>query len=195
MAFELPQLPYPKDALAPHMSEQTLSFHHGKHHQAYVNNLNKAIDGTEHEGRGLEEIILAAGPGGLFNNAAQTWNHTFFWNCMSPDGGGDPEGALKTEVEKSFGSVDEFKQTFADKAKTLFASGWTWVVKGDDGLEIMQTKDADNPLKHGRTALLTIDVWEHAYYLDYQNGRPAYIEAWLENLVNWEFAGQNLANA
>ncbi|MFP3902383.1 MAG: superoxide dismutase [Acidimicrobiia bacterium] len=195
MAFELPQLPYPKDALAPHMSEQTLSFHHGKHHQAYVNNLNKLIEGTEHEGRGLEEIILAAGPGGLFNNSAQVWNHTFFWNCMSPNGGGDPEGALKTEIEKSFGSVDEFKQTFADKAKTLFGSGWTWLARGDDGLEIMQTKDADLPLKHGRTALITIDVWEHAFYLDYQNAKPAYVDTWIENLVNWEFAAQNLANA
>ena len=195
MAFELPQLPYPKDALAPHMSEQTLSFHHGKHHQAYVNNLNKLIEGTQNEGRGLEEIILAAEPGGLFNNAAQVWNHTFFWNCMSPNGGGDPDGALKTEIEKSFGSVDECKQAFADKAKTLFGSGWTWLVRGDDGLEIMQTKDADLPLKHGGTALITVDVWEHAYYLDYQNAKPAYVDTWIENLVNWEFAAQNMASA
>jgi superoxide dismutase, Fe-Mn family len=195
MAFELPQLPYPKDALAPHMSEQTLSFHHGKHHQAYVTNLNKLIEGTEHEGRSLEEIIVAAEPGGVFNNSAQVWNHTFFWNCMSPSGGGDPDGELKTAIESSFGSVDEFKQTFADKAKTLFGSGWTWLAKGDDGLEVLQTKDADLPLKHGRTALITVDVWEHAYYLDYQNARPAYVDTWIENLVNWEFAAQNLASA
>lgn len=195
MAFELPSLPYPKDALAPHMSEKTLDFHHGKHHATYVNNLNGLIEGTANEGKSLEEIILAAEPGGLFNNAAQTWNHTFFWNCLSPSGGGDPSGDLKTAIEQSFGSVDEFKQTFTDKAKTLFGSGWTWLAKGDDGLEIVQTKDADLPLKHGKTALLTLDVWEHAYYLDFQNARPAYIETWLENLANWEFAAENLAKA
>ena len=195
MAFELPPLPYRKDALAPHMSEQTLNFHHGKHHQTYVNNLNGLIEGTPHENSSLEEIILAAEPGGLFNNAAQTWNHTFFWNCMTPGGGGEPEGDLRTAIEGSFGSVDDFLQTFTDKAKTLFGSGWTWLAKGDDGLEVLQTKDADLPLKHGKTALLTIDVWEHAYYLDYQNARPAYIETWLGNLANWEFAAENLAKA
>jgi Fe-Mn family superoxide dismutase len=195
MAFELPPLPYPKDALAPHMSEKTLDFHHGKHHQTYVNNLNGLVEGTEHAGKSLEEIILAAEPGGLFNNAAQVWNHTFFWSCMTPSGGGEPEGELKTAIEQSFGSVDNFLQTFTDKAKTLFGSGWTWLAKGDGGLEIVQTKDADLPLKHGKTALLTIDVWEHAYYLDYQNARPAYIETWLGNLVNWEFAAESLAKA
>jgi Fe-Mn family superoxide dismutase len=195
MAFELPPLPYPKDALAPHMSEQTLNFHHGKHHQTYVNNLNGLIEGTEHEGKTLEEIILAADPGGLFNNSAQVWNHTFFWSCMTPSGGGEPDGDLKTAIEQAFGSVDSFKQTFTDKAKTLFGSGWTWLARGDDGLEILQTKDADLPLKHGKTAILTLDVWEHAYYLDYQNARPAYIETWLDNLVNWEFAAENLAKA
>jgi Fe-Mn family superoxide dismutase len=195
MAFELPPLPYPKDALAPHMSEKTLDFHHGKHHQTYVNNLNGLVEGTEHAGKSLEEIILAAEPGGLFNNAAQVWNHTFFWNCMTPSGGGEPEGELKTAIEQSFGSVDSFLQTFTDKAKTVFGSGWTWLAKGDGGLEIIQTKDADLPLKHGKTALLTIDVWEHAYYLDYQNARPAYIETWLGNLVNWEFAAESLAKA
>ena len=195
MAFELPPLPYPKDALAPHMSEQTLNFHHGKHHQTYVNNLNGLIEGTEHEGKTLEEIILAAEPGGLFNNSAQVWNHTFFWSCMTPGGGGEPDGDLKTAIEQAFGSVDSFKQTFTDKAKTLFGSGWTWLSQGEDGLEIIQTKDADLPLKHGKTAILTLDVWEHAYYLDYQNARPAYIETWLENLVNWEFAAENLAKA
>jgi Fe-Mn family superoxide dismutase len=195
MAFELPPLPYPKDALEPHMSERTLSFHHGKHHQTYVNNLNGLIEGTPNENSSLEEIILAAEPGGLFNNAAQTWNHTFFWNCMTPGGGGEPDGDLRTAIEGSFGSVDDFLQTFTDKAKTLFGSGWTWLAKGDDGLEVLQTKDADLPLKHGKTALLTIDVWEHAYYLDYQNARPAYIETWLGHLLNWEFAAENLAKS
>jgi Fe-Mn family superoxide dismutase len=195
MAFELPPLPYARDALAPHMSEQTLNFHYGKHHQTYVTNLNGLVEGTENEGRSLEEIILAAEPGGLFNNSAQVWNHTFFWSSMSPGGGGEPDGEVKTALEQAFGSVDTFKQTFTDKAKTLFGSGWTWLAKGDDGLEILQTKDADLPLKHGKTAILTLDVWEHAYYLDYQNARPAYIETWLNNLVNWEFAAENLAKA
>jgi Fe-Mn family superoxide dismutase len=195
MAFELPPLPYAKDALAPHMSEQTLNFHYGKHHQTYVTNLNGLIEGTENEGKSLEEIILAAEPGGLFNNSAQVWNHTFFWSCMSPGGGGEPDGETKIALEQAFGSVDTFKQTFTDKAKTLFGSGWTWLAKGDDGLEILQTKDADLPLKHGKTAILTLDVWEHAYYLDFQNARPAYIETWLTNLVNWEFAAANLAKA
>ena len=194
MAFELPPLPYRKDALAPHMSEQTLEFHYGKHHQTYVDTLNKLVDGTDDAHKSLEEIILSAEPGPLFNNAAQTWNHTFFWSCMTP-GGGDPDGELSTALEQSFGSVDDFKQTFTDQAKTLFGSGWTWLAKGDDGLEIIQTKDADLPLKHGKTALLTLDVWEHAYYLDFQNARPAYIETWLENLVNWEFAASNLAKS
>jgi len=195
MAFELPPLPYAPDALAPHMSEQTLGFHHGKHHQAYVTNLNGLLAGTALEGKPLEEVILAADPGPLFNNSAQVWNHTFFWNSMTPGGGGDPQGDLKDAIDQSFGSVDTFKQTFADKAKTLFGSGWTWLVKGDSGLEIVQTKDADLPLKHGQTALITVDVWEHAYYLDYQNARPAYVDTWLDKLVNWEFAGENLAKS
>jgi Fe-Mn family superoxide dismutase len=195
MAFELPPLPYAKDALAPHMSEQTLNFHHGKHHQTYVTNLNGLIEGTDNEGKSLEDIILAAEPGGLFNNAAQVWNHTFFWSCMSPSGGGEPDGEVRTALEQAFGSVDSFLQNFTDKAKTLFGSGWTWLAKGDDGLEIVQTKDADLPLKHGKTAILTLDVWEHAYYLDFQNARPAYIETWLTNLVNWEFAAENLAKS
>jgi superoxide dismutase, Fe-Mn family len=195
MAFELPPLPYPKDALAPHMSERTLDFHHGKHHATYVTNLNGLVEGSERANQSLEEIILGADAGPLFNNAAQVWNHTFFWNCMTPGGGGDPDGDLRSAIESAFGSVDDFKQTFTDKAKTLFGSGWTWLVQGDSGLEILQTKDADLPLKHGQTALLTLDVWEHAYYLDYQNARPAYIETWLGNLVNWEFAAENLAKA
>lgn len=195
MAFELPPLPYPRNALAPHMSEQTLDFHYGKHHQTYVNTLNGLIQGTENDGKPLEDIILAADPGQLFNQAAQVWNHSFFWNCMTPSGGSDPDGELGTAIEQAFGSVDGFKQTFTDKAKTVFGSGWTWLVKGDNGLEILQTKDADLPLKHGQTALLTIDVWEHAYYLDFQNARPAYIETWLENLVNWQFAAENLSKS
>ena len=196
MAFELPPLPYPKDALAPHMSEQTLDFHYGKHHATYVTNLNGLIEGTDNATKPLEEIILGADAGGLFNNAAQVWNHSFFWNCLSPDGGGDPNGDVQAALESSFGSVDAFKQTFTDKAKTLFGSGWTWLAKNaDGGLEIVQTKDADLPLKHGQTAILTLDVWEHAYYLDYQNARPAYIETWLTHLVNWEFAAENLSKS
>jgi superoxide dismutase, Fe-Mn family len=196
MAFELPPLPYAGDALAPHMSEQTLSFHHGKHHATYVNNLNGFVEkDASLQGKSLEDIILGADPGGVFNNSAQVWNHTFFWSSMTPGGTGEPDAELKAALEQSFGSVDSFKQTFVDKAKTLFGSGWTWLVKGDSGLEIVQTKDADLPLKHGQTALLTLDVWEHAYYLDYQNARPAYAETWVENLLNWEFASQNLAKA
>jgi Fe-Mn family superoxide dismutase len=196
MPFELPALPYAKDALAPHMSEQTLNFHYGKHHQTYVNTLNGLIEGTENERRSLEEIILAAEPGTpLFNNSGQNWNHTFFWHCMTPGGGGEPEGELKTAVEQSFGSVDEFLQTFTERATKLFGSGWTWLAKGDSGLEVVQTSNADLPLRQGKTALLTIDVWEHAYYLDYQNARPAYVETWLQHLVNWEFAAANLAKS
>jgi Fe-Mn family superoxide dismutase len=193
MAFELPSLPWAPDALAPHISEQTIGFHYGKHHQTYVTNLNNLVGGTENDGKSLEDVILAADPGPLFNNAAQVWNHTFYWSSMAPSGGGDPDGDLRAAIEKSFDSVDAFKQAFADKAKTLFGSGWTWLVKSNDGVDIVQTKDADLPLKHGQTALITIDVWEHAYYLDYQNARPAYIDTWLENLVNWEFAAQNFA--
>jgi Fe-Mn family superoxide dismutase len=196
MPFELPALPYPKDALAPHMSEKTLDFHHGKHHQTYVNTLNQLIEGTEQERRSLEEIVLAAEPGTpLFNNSGQNWNHTFFWHCMTPGGGAEPDGELKTAIEQSFGSVDQFLQTFTEKATKLFGSGWTWLAKGDSGLEVVQTSNADLPLKHGQTALLTIDVWEHAYYLDYQNARPAYVETWLQHLVNWEFAAANLAKS
>jgi Fe-Mn family superoxide dismutase len=196
MPFELPPLPYAKDALGPHMSEQTLDFHYGKHHQAYVNTLNQLVEGTENERRSLEEIILAAEPGTpLFNNAGQAWNHNFFWHCMTPSGGGEPEGELKTAVEESFGSVDKFLQEYAEKATKLFGSGWTWLTRGDDGLEVVQTSNADMPLKHGQTPLLTIDVWEHAYYLDYQNARPAYVETWLQHLVNWEFVAANLAKS
>ena len=193
MAIELPPLPYADDALDPHISARTISFHYGKHHAAYVNNLNGLIEGTEHADATLDDIIMAAGPGGLYNNAAQVWNHTFYWHCMAPAGGGDPSGDLAAAIESSFGGVDAFKQQFADKAKGNFGSGWTWLVKSDDGLEIMNTDDADTPMKHGRTAVLTIDVWEHAYYLDYQNARPAYIETFLDKLVNWEYAAEQFA--
>jgi Fe-Mn family superoxide dismutase len=192
MAIDLPALPYADDALAPHVSAETISFHYGKHHAAYVKNLNGLIDGTDLAGKSLEEIIAAA-DGGTFNNAAQIWNHTFYWNSMSPAGGGDPSGAIGDAINASFGSADEFRAQFAKAAKTLFGSGWAWLIKGSGGLEITTTANADLPLKHGQTALLTIDVWEHAYYLDYQNARPNYVDTWLEQLVNWEFAESNLS--
>ncbi len=191
MAIELPSLPYPDDALAPHISERTIGFHYGKHHAAYVTNLNGLIEGTDLADASLEEIVSSAGPGGLFNNAAQVWNHTFYWNSMSPDGGGDPSGALADAVVAAFGSVDGFKEQFKADAVGNFGSGWTWLVEEDDGLAIVKTDDADTPLAHGQKALLTIDVWEHAYYLDYQNARPAYVDTFIEHLLNWEFAATN----
>jgi Fe-Mn family superoxide dismutase len=193
MAFELPPLPYADDALEPHMSARTFSFHHAKHHAAYVTNLNGLIEGTEHADSSLEEIIMAAGPGGLFNNAAQVWNHTFFWSSMSPGGGGDPSGDLAAAIDRDFGSASDFKQKLVDAGKGNFGSGWTWLVAGPDGLAIVNTDDADTPIKHGQTPLLTVDVWEHAYYLDYQNARPAYLETFVDKLVNWEFAAANFA--
>ncbi|RMH67666.1 MAG: superoxide dismutase [Actinomyces sp.] len=192
MAIELPPLPWADDALEPHISARTISFHYGKHHAAYVNNLNKAIDGTDLAGKPLEEIITSSS-GGVFNNAAQVWNHTFYWNSMSPGGGGQPSGDIAAAIDAAFGSYDAFRDQFATAAATQFGSGWAWLVKNaDGGLEIMQTANADLPLAHGKTALLTIDVWEHAYYLDYQNLRPKYIETYLDHLVNWEFAAANL---
>jgi len=191
MAIELPPLPYADDALAPHISAHTMSFHYGKHHAAYVNNLNGLIDGTDLADSSLDEIVVGAAPGGLFNNAAQVWNHTFYWNSMSPDGGGDPSGDLAAAIESSFGSIDEFKTKFKADSVGNFGSGWTWLVQDDSGLSIVKTNDADTPLAHGGKAILTIDVWEHAYYLDYQNARPAYVDAFLEHLVNWEFAAAN----
>lgn len=198
MAIELPSLPYADHALAPHISDRTLSFHYGKHHAAYVNNLNGLIDGTDLADASLEQIIKTAEPGGLlnpalFNNAAQVWNHTFYWNSMSPDGGGDPSGELATAIESSFGSVDAFKEQFKADAVGNFGSGWTWLVRDGDHLAIVKTNNADSPLAHGQTALLTIDVWEHAYYLDYQNARPAYVDTFIEHLLNWEFAATNFA--
>ncbi|GJM37467.1 MAG: superoxide dismutase [Acidimicrobiales bacterium] len=192
MPIELPPLPYADDALDPHISERTISFHYGKHHASYVKNLNGLIEGTDLADASLEDIVRTAEPGGLFNNAAQVWNHTFYWNSMSPEGGGDPSGELAAAIEASFGSVDDFKQQFKDDATGNFGSGWTWLVRDGDGLAIVKTDDADTPLAHGQTALLTIDVWEHAYYLDYQNARPAYVDTFIEHLLNWNFAAANL---
>ncbi len=195
MAFELPELPYAKDALAPHMSAETFDYHHGKHHQAYVNNLNKAIEGTDHEGKSLDDIIAAAElNSGLFNNAAQHWNHSFFWKCMKPGGGGAPSGAAADAIGSSFGSIDAFTEQFSNAAATQFGSGWAWLVSDGSKLEIQKTANADLPLKHGSKALLTIDVWEHAYYIDHRNARPKFIETFLTNLVNWDFVNENLAS-
>lgn len=194
MAFELPPLPYARNALAPHISEETIDYHYGKHHAAYVANLNGLIEGTEHSGQSLEDIITSS-QGGLFNNAAQIWNHTFYWSGMTPGGGGDPSGPAAAALEQSFGSVDSFKEQFAAEAKGNFGSGWTWLVKDGDGLAITKTSNADLPLAHGQTAVLTIDVWEHAYYLDYQNARPAYVDTFIDQLINWEFVAANLAAA
>jgi superoxide dismutase, Fe-Mn family len=193
MAIELPPLPYAADALDPHISARTISFHYGKHHATYVANLNGLIEGTPNADKSLEEIIAVAEPGGLYNNAAQVWNHTFYWNSMAPSGGGDPSGDLATAIDSSFGSASDFKQQLVDKAKGNFGSGWTWLIKEGDGLAILNTDDADTPIKHGKTPLLTVDVWEHAYYLDYQNARPAYLETFVDKLLNWEFAAANFA--
>ncbi|MEY1662525.1 superoxide dismutase [Isoalcanivorax beigongshangi] len=190
MAFELPALPYAKDALAPHMSQETLEFHYGKHHQTYVTNLNNLVPGTEFEGKSLEDIIKSAGPGGVFNNAAQVWNHTFFWNSLTPNGSGAPTGALADAINAKWGSFDAFKEEFTKSAIGNFGSGWTWLVKGANGLEIVNTSNAGTPLTDGKTALLTVDVWEHAYYIDYRNARPKFLEAFWA-LANWDFAAKN----
>ena len=194
MAIELPPLPFAPDALeSKGLSKETIDFHYGKHHQAYVNTLNGLIEGTEHADSSLEEIILAADPGGLFNNAAQVWNHTFYWNCLSPTGGGTPGGELGDAINSAFGSYDAFASEFTEAAKTQFGSGWAWLVD-DGGLKIQKTANADLPLKHGVKALLTIDVWEHAYYIDWRNARPDYIGNFMTNLVNWDFVSQNLSS-
>ncbi len=185
MAFTLPDLPYAKNALEPHISAETIEFHYGKHHQAYVNNLNNLVPGTEFENASLEEIIKKA-EGGIFNNGAQVWNHTFYWNCLSPKGGGAPEGKLLEAINATFGSFEAFKDAFSKAAATLFGSGWAWLVTNAEGkLEIVQESNAGNPLRKGFTPLLTCDVWEHAYYLDQQNKRPSYIEKFWE-LVDWK---------
>ena len=188
----LPALPYPEDALAPHISADTVALHYGKHHAGYVANVNRLVAGTPSQGAALEDLILTTS-GGLFNNAAQVWNHTFYWCSMHPAGGGDPSGALRAAIEDRFGSVDGFRKQFGDAACGHFGSGWVWLVADGPRLEVMATANADLPQRHDRTPLLTIDVWEHAYYLDYRNARPAYVERWIENLVNWEFAAANLA--
>ena len=191
MSFTLPDLPYTKDALAPHISAETLEYHHGKHHQAYVNNLNNLVPGTEFEGKSLEDIIKSA-KGGVFNNAAQIWNHTFYWHSLNPNGGGKPTGAIAKAIDANFGSFDAFQEQFSKAAATNFGSGWTWLVQKGDKLEIMNTDDADTPIAHGVNPLLTIDVWEHAYYIDYRNARPKYIDAFWQ-LANWDFANENMA--
>lgn len=191
MAFELPPLPYAKDALAPHISAETLEFHHDKHHATYVTNLNKLVAGTDFENSSLEEIICKAPAGGIFNNAAQVWNHTFYFNGLSPNGGGEPAGPLADAINKSFGSFSAFKEKFSQSATTNFGSGWTWLVKNDAGeLDIVNTSNAANPLRDGLTPLLTVDVWEHAYYIDYRNARPKYLEGWW-NLVNWSIVADH----
>jgi Fe-Mn family superoxide dismutase len=193
MAFELPPLPYAQDALAPHISAETLEYHYGKHHQTYVTNLNKLIDGTGDADKSLEEIILKA-DGGLFNNAAQVWNHTFYWSSMKPGGGGAPDDEVAEKVNSAFGSYDTFREKFAEAATTQFGSGWAWLIDDGGTLDIVKTANADLPLKHSQKALLTIDVWEHAYYIDYRNARPNYINTYLDHLLNWDFVAANLAS-
>ncbi len=195
MAFTLPALPYAKDALAPHISVERLEFHYGKHHQTYVDKLNGLIPGTEFEGKSLEEIVKSSS-GGVFNNAAQVWNHTFYWHSLSPNGGGAPKGAIADAINAAFGGFDQFKTKFNESAVNNFGSSWTWLVKKTDGsLAIVNTSNAATPITEaGVTPLLTVDLWEHAYYIDFRNARPKYLEAFW-NLVNWDFANQNLAKA
>jgi Fe-Mn family superoxide dismutase len=192
MAFELPALPYAKDALAPHISAETLEFHHDKHHQTYVTNLNNLVAGTEFENATLEEVVVKSS-GGVFNNAAQVWNHTFYWNCLTPASSGAPSGALAEAIDSTFGSFDKFKEEFTKCAVTTFGSGWAWLVKNADGsLALVSTSNAGCPLTTGQTPLLTCDVWEHAYYIDFRNLRPKYLEAFWA-LVNWDFVASNYA--
>ncbi len=199
MAFELPALPYPADALKPYMSAETFSFHHGKHHAAYVANLNKLIEGTDLANKSLEEIIKATfgdpDKVGIFNNAAQVWNHTFFWESMKPGGGGAPTGPIADKINADLGGYDKFVEAFKTAAATQFGSGWAWLVLDNGTLKVTKTPNAENPLVHGQVPLLTLDVWEHAYYLDYQNRRPDFISAYLEHLVNWDAANARLAAA
>jgi len=192
MSHELPALPYAEDALAPVISAETISYHYGKHHQTYVTNLNNLIPGTEFESMSLEDIVRKSS-GGIFNNAAQVWNHTFYWNCLSPNGGGEPSGALAEAINSAFGSFAEFKTKFSQSAATNFGSGWTWLVKNSDGsVAIVNTSNAATPLTGDQTPLLTIDVWEHAYYVDYRNARPKYLEE-IWKIVNWDFVAKNFA--
>lgn len=191
MTFTLPELPFAKDALVPHMSQETLEYHHGKHHNAYVNNLNNLIKGTKYENMSLEEIILSS-EGTIFNNSAQIWNHTFFWSSLSPKGGGEATGKALEAITKEWGSFEKFKEEFTKSATSNFGAGWTWLVKNEDGkLAIVNTSNAQTPLTTGATPLLTVDVWEHAYYIDYRNERPKFINGFWA-LVNWDFVNKNL---
>lgn len=191
MEHKLPELPFSMDALEPTISKETIEYHYGKHHQAYVNNLNKLIKGTEFEDMSLEDIIVKSS-GGIFNNGAQVFNHTFYWNSLSPDGGGEPEGKLLDAINENFGSFEDFKEKFTEIATGTFGSGWAWLVKDkNDKLEIVSTSNAGNPLTDGKTLLLTCDVWEHAYYIDYRNARPSYVEKFWK-IVNWDFVASNL---
>ncbi|MHB8138913.1 MAG: superoxide dismutase [Smithellaceae bacterium] len=196
MAVNLPQLPYEKGALAPYISANTLEFHYGKHHKTYVDNLNKLVAATDLEGKTLEEIIAIAAKDssktGIFNNAAQVWNHSFYWQCLKPQGGGAPTGAVAAKINAAFGTYDKFVEELKNAGVTQFGSGWAWLVLEGNDLKITKTPNADTPLAHGQKALLTIDVWEHAYYLDYQNRRPDYLVAVIQNLINWDFVNANL---
>ncbi len=192
MTIQLPPLPYEMDALAPHISRETLEYHYGKHHKTYVDNLNNLIPNTEFANKTLEEIIMTSS-GGVFNNAAQVWNHTFYWNCLAPNAGGEPKGALLDAITKKFGSFDAFKEQFSKTAITTFGSGWGWLVKNKDGsIDLVSTSNAQTPMTSGQTALLTCDVWEHAYYIDYRNARAKYVESFW-NLVNWNFVEQQFS--
>jgi Fe-Mn family superoxide dismutase len=198
MAFTQPALPFASDALESYgMKAETFEYHYGKHHKAYVDNLNKLVDGTELAHKSLEEVIQIAfgdsAKAGIFNNAAQVWNHSFFWNCLKPAGGGAPTGALAAKIEQDFGSFEKFKEEFSTAAATQFGSGWAWLVDDGGTLKVMKTPNAENPLAHGKKALLTIDVWEHAYYIDFKNARPGFIKNFLDNLVNWDFVAENFA--
>lgn len=194
--FELPNLPYSKDALEPHISQNTINYHYGKHHQAYVTKLNELVAGTDLESKSLEEIIKItdndSSKAGIFNNAAQVWNHTFYWNSMSPNGGGKPQGKVLAKIEEDFGSYENFATEFKNAGATQFGSGWAWLVLEDNKLKITKTPNAKTPLTSNAKPLLTMDVWEHAYYLDYQNARPSYMDTFLEKLVNWDFVAKNL---
>lgn len=192
MEHKLPELPYAMDALVPHISKETLEYHYGKHHQTYVTNLNNLIASTEFAEMALEDIVKKS-TGGFFNNAAQVWNHTFYWNCLSPNGGGQPSGVIADAINKQFGSFEQFKEAFTKTAVTTFGSGWGWLVKNADGsLELTSTSNAGTPLTSGQNPLLTCDVWEHAYYIDYRNARPKYLEAFW-SLVNWDFVSKRLS--
>jgi superoxide dismutase, Fe-Mn family len=200
MAFVQDPLPFDINALEPNgMKAETFEYHYGKHHKAYVDNLNKLTEGTELADKSLEEVIKTSfqdsSKAGIFNNAAQVWNHTFFWNSLKPNGGGTPTGDLAAKIDKDFGSFDKFKEEFSNAAATQFGSGWSWLIDDGGTLKVIKTPNAENPLAHGKKALLTLDVWEHAYYIDYKNARPAFIKNFLDNLANWDFATENLAKA